>query len=148
AVVGLAVTSTGVRLVSAGDRTVIQWDVSTGNPATVHKLDSDSTAVAFAPDARSILCGTANGKVYLFDENAKQIPLRPVIPGEIRCLACSPDNTKALAGGVGGTLKMWDLKTRAESASLNVESAIFHRAVFTPDGKRVVYLLQKQADPI
>jgi WD40 repeat protein len=115
-----------------------------GSRHTVRGHRSEVTAVAFAPDGRTLATSGADYSVCLWDLTSQQcLRLLGVRGG---ALAFAPDGkTLAIAGESGRavgqreaaasrTVRLWDLAARRERASLPHRSNVADVA-FSPDGK-------------
>jgi WD40 repeat protein len=56
----------------------------------------------------------------------------------VTCLALSPDGRRLLAGGVDGTVRVWDVATRAEVGRLRGHADWVAGLAFSPDGGRAL----------
>jgi RNA polymerase sigma factor (sigma-70 family) len=91
------------------DRTVKLWEVATGKErATLEGHQLQVLSAAFAPDGRTLVTTSGEAKSPIAETNDK--------PGEI---------------------KVWDLKTRKEIASLSGHKYRVWMARFAPDGKEL-----------
>jgi hypothetical protein len=78
-------------------------------------------AVAFSPDGTLLASGGADQTVRLLNvATGRQLATLQAYEDEIRSLAFSPDGRTLASGGDGGqkSLKLWDVATRREIASL------------------------------
>ncbi|WP_416968095.1 WD40 repeat domain-containing protein [Streptomyces sp. 4F14] len=80
--------------------------------------DAGATALGFAPDGSRLAVGDEDGRVDLWDGDARHRAgvLRNVFPAalgdgpeQISALAFSPDGTTLAVGGDAGTLQLWDV---------------------------------------
>ena len=69
------------------------------------------SALAFAPDARTLFSGGWDNavRVWDLDRGAERTSFTWPIGNRVTSLAVSPDGLRAAAGGDGGTIAVWDL---------------------------------------
>ena len=95
-------------------------------------------SVAFSPDGTSILTGSKDGQVRLWDCEARQ-PLGRLLEHEalFRAGALGPDGKTFFAVGVDGTLRLWDTASgRLIGASAKQQSIVTSLGL-GPDGKTI-----------
>jgi WD40 repeat protein len=127
------------------------WDGRTGkmlSPAAVHR--EPVTGVLFTPDGKTILAGTPDGTVCLWDKTtgkeARQARLKAPKPGALRrpalvgpfiLFALSANGKRAAAATADGTVRLWDVASSEVLA--DVEEYQLHGAkiALTPDGSLV-----------
>ncbi|MCI0542103.1 MAG: protein kinase [Verrucomicrobiales bacterium] len=136
-VTSVAFAPDGETLVSGGlDRTVKVWDAAGRTNANLLKGPPKWTdAVAFAPDGKTLASVDYTPPlVRLWD-----LPSRRSL-GDLRghsdvarCAAFSPDGKTLASGSHDRTVKLWDVLTRTNTASLSNEFAVCSVA-FSPDG--------------
>ena len=103
-------------------------------------------ALAFSPDGTTLASGGGRyeGTIRLWDMEARQqiATLQEPMVGDglvvgVSSLAFSPDGT-ILASGEGqrgsGTIKLWEMATREQTATLGGHSEWVHSLAFSPDG--------------
>jgi WD40 repeat protein len=56
-------------------------------------------------------------------------------PPPVLSVAFSADGKAFASGGVGGTVRLWDLRTGAETATLKGHTRLVNSVAFTPGGK-------------
>jgi WD40 repeat protein len=131
---------------SSWDETVKVWDVDA--PPEFVRLRGGSElglqAAAFSPDCRRVV--TRDDKtvcVWSVDTGHRLLVLSertgvfPFHPGQISCLAFSPNGQDILAAGLeGGTARLWNAASGQQN--LTIAGSNFISAVaFSPDGTRV-----------
>jgi hypothetical protein len=95
------------------------------------------TAIAFMPDGRHALIGTAARTITLLDPVTGHELVELAAPGDDRsALAASPDGTRFVSGGRQGALTLWDLAfpERVEVSRSRAESALDRLQSMPADG--------------
>jgi WD40 repeat protein len=94
--------------------------------------------VAFAPDGRSVVSGSKDRSVRLWDvASGREIGQLPAHSQEVRAIAFSPDGTQVLSGS-GVSLRLWDVAAGREVVRFTGHSDTIRAVAFTPDGRRVL----------
>jgi len=118
---------------------VIVWDARTGQPGPgVTHVWADS--VEFSPDAKWFAVGEHGGTVYLFPMPAatsdKTITLgthSEKYARDVPAVKFSPDGAFLISASVNGTVRIWNLSTRAEVKCLQMAEP--HDLAISPSGK-------------
>ncbi|MEO1329969.1 MAG: TIR domain-containing protein [Pseudomonadota bacterium] len=108
----VAIAPDGTRALSgAGDRTLILWDLATGQALRTFKGHTNSVlSVALTPDGTRALSGSDDNTLKLWDL-ASGRALRTfkghTLP--VSSVAITPDGTRALSGSYDITVRVWDI---------------------------------------
>jgi len=129
-------------ITASEDGTIKVWDLMSGREIRTLPGHSGGVAlVALAPNDRTLLSASHKGEVWLWDVERAESSHLSEGGADVWALAISPDGGTALAGSVGGQIRKWDLTTRTELPSFDVNN-MHTRAVaylaFSPDGQRVL----------
>lgn len=129
------------------DGNIHLWDVEkrTEKKATFDKqwpMVVSRSPVAFSPDNKT-LASVSQAKIKLSDvQTGKQQTTQVDKPQDalraLVCVAFSPDGKTLAAGGVLGTLKLWDVQTGKPTANLQGHEGNVVFVAFSPDGKTLV----------
>jgi WD40 repeat protein len=144
AVFSVVVSADGTLALSGSrDRTLILWDVATGQALRRFGSTDGSaeghldriTAVAMTPDARYGLSGSADNTLILWDLNTGTIVQRFVgHTNVVTSVAISPDGLYSLSGSVDTTLILWDLSTGELVRRFEGHLDRVTSVAFSPDG--------------
>jgi serine/threonine protein kinase len=142
-ILALAVSADGRLAASGGGKKALKTDL------TIHLWDLEGlqpkgrlaghrslvTALAFAPDARRLLSGDANGAALLWDLDTLQS--RPLVGHDgtgVNGAAFAPDGRQALTGGGDGLVLLWDLAAEKVAARLEGHTGPVRGVAFAPGG--------------
>lgn len=132
------------------DQTARIWDVNTGHSLfelqhhtgqDTHLKPKDTNvvySVAFSPDGRLLLTGSADGRARIWaastGERLSELVGRDIIAREA---AFSPDGKLVVASSSNGA-RIWDAGTGKQLADLIGHTGLINTAAFSPSGKLVV----------
>jgi WD40 repeat protein len=138
--VGIAFTTDGSRLATAGQRFVKIWDVSTGREVLTLPVDQGllGYTVSFSPDGKRLAVGFRSAPPSVWDVATGQ-KLFDMYghTGSVRHIAYSPDGTRIATASTDGTTRLWDAATGAEQFSLAGQTSVVTGLAFSPDGTRL-----------
>jgi RNA polymerase sigma factor (sigma-70 family) len=147
-VYAVAFRSDGKALVSCGvDPTARVWDVATGQERPI--LSGHKNLVeyaAFSPDGRVVATASWDHTIKLWDAAiGRELATLTGHKSAVLSLAFSPDGRLLASGGGNwwtaeapdhfGEVKLWDVPTRQELATLHGHSDVVLSVAFTPDGQ-------------
>ncbi|HEY7155306.1 MAG TPA: sigma-70 family RNA polymerase sigma factor [Gemmataceae bacterium] len=94
-------------------------------------------SVAFAPDGKTVVSGSFDGWAFQWDVQTGR-RLRAFRGGHVESLALDPEGKRlALADGLDGAMKLYELATGRELAQCPGHRAGTRVVTFSPDGKRL-----------
>jgi WD40 repeat protein/predicted Ser/Thr protein kinase len=96
------------------------------------------SAVAYAPDSRTLATGSDDATVKLWDvaTGQERLTLRG-LTGPVPCLAFSPDGQTLATGSNDHPIQLWDVATGQARTDLKGVVAQLQALAFSPDGKTV-----------
>src|SRR5262249_40539194 len=127
------------------DDVITVWDVEQGTPRrTLVVKKALATALAVSPDGKFALGGTyaeaGDTKtcrlVYWALPTGKAVHDLPADGEALLDVAFSGDGTKAVSGGTGKAVQVWDLKAGKAVQALDAPDTV--TVAFSPDGARVL----------
>jgi WD40 repeat protein len=141
-IVSLAMAADGRTMVTgAVDRTraatggeAIVWDLALQQARATLPLADGVWSVAYARDGKIIAVGGRDKFIHLWDADTGIEREALKQNNVVRALAFSPDG-QTLAAASGWTVKLWDLATRKERATLTGHKQPVDALAFTRDGR-------------
>ncbi len=115
------------------------WQRQLVEPRSILFHEEAVVAIAFSPDGKTILTGSADNTARLWDAATGQpIGLPMQHQGHVSAVAFSPDGRAVVTGSEDKTARLWDAATgRPIAPTLRHEMAVTCVA-FSPDGKTVL----------
>jgi len=144
--VALARDGSRVALAQASGRIAIHSLDPVAAPTVVGPIGSSVRALAFSPDGRLLVAGTAAGSIIAWEAD-KRFGVRfqiegPTRPVAITALAVSHDGTRLAAGPERGNIRLYDTRRGETSCTLD-DAGTEHPfpvtgLAFSPDGQTLV----------
>jgi len=112
--------------------------------ATLKESTGQVSSVAFSPDSRWIVSGSAlsqekPGEIRLWNAvTGQQIRTFTGHGGLVRSVSFSPDGLRIVASGYDRIVKIWDVATGRIVLTLRENDRDVNSAAFSPDGQRIV----------
>ena len=108
-------------------------------PLTITGHQEGLNSVAFGPDGKRIVTGSADKTAKVWDAatGKELLALNGHIEG-ISGVAFSPDGTRIVTSSRDGTAKVWDSATGKELLTLKGHTGAVRGVAFSPDGQRIV----------
>lgn len=131
----------GLTALSASwDKTLILWDVQTGQAIRHFEGHTDKTGtVAFMPDGLSAISGSYDKTMIQWDIKTGAILRRfEGQSDQIWAVAVSPDGRYVASGGSGNNMLLWDIQTGESIRSFEGHSAGIESIAFSADGSQLV----------
>jgi WD40 repeat protein len=119
-----------------GKRVIRLWNLDTGKERQLLEHDTFDACLAFSPDGKLLGAGGRDQALRVWEVATGK--LLHVLRVEACSLAFSPDGQMVASGGLGGggTLKLWDVATGKEQASLQgIAVNAIQALAFSPDNK-------------
>jgi WD40 repeat protein/tetratricopeptide (TPR) repeat protein/tRNA A-37 threonylcarbamoyl transferase component Bud32 len=127
----------------AGSGQAQLWDVDKGKLLLSLPHDSAVLAVAFSPDGRLVLTGSADQTAQLWNAATGQPLGKPLVhDGLVVAVAFNPDGRTILTGSqtspTQGAIHLWNADTGEQLGPPLVHSSPVLAAVFSPDGRAIL----------
>jgi len=128
-------------LVTAGQDGILFWDAHTGRFIGRVTSSDEIMAVAYSPDGKWLVAGTADGGVWLVDPSGVVAPRR-LFQGSnepIASVAFSPDGRTVLEAGFDGHARVISVANGQTLVDITGPGlSDFYDAQWSPDGKLIV----------
>ncbi|MBF0631026.1 MAG: pentapeptide repeat-containing protein [Magnetococcales bacterium] len=122
-----------------------RWDrpaavsLSTFSPCLQSGHGDGIRAVAFSPDGNTLLSGSNDHTLKLWDPHSRQcIQTLKGHEGSVRAVAFSPDGNTILSGSLDHTLKLWDPHSGQCIQTLKGHEGSVNAIAFSPDGNTLL----------
>ena len=109
----------------------------TGKPLKTFVGQQRVSAVAFSPDSKTILTGSPDRSIRLWDLDQNVLATFTGHAGPVTSLAFSPDGKRILTGSADNTARLWDLKGNALQVFTGHTDEVTSVA-FSPDGETIL----------
>src|SRR5262249_9679529 len=141
-VLSVSFRADGSLLAECADETVRQWALGTAPGVFPKKHDGIIWSVAVSRDGKTVVSGSQDGTVRLW--NVAQRQERAVLRGHaehaqggvgkkaVFSVLCSPDGKTLASGSAGQTIKLWDLDTGKERLTLRGHTKDIANLCFSP----------------
>jgi WD40 repeat protein len=128
-----------VVMTSYDDRTLRIQDFLTGRAiATLSGHTDWVLSVAFSPDGKRIVSGSADKTLRIWDaETGKAIRTLSGHTDAVWSFAFSPDGKRIVSGSTDKTLRIWDAETGKAIRTLQGHTDVVGSVAFSPDDKRI-----------
>jgi len=123
---------------TAEDRTIIRWDLASGQKTLLAGHDSWAWALAFSPDGQTLISAGGDDTLIWWPAAAeKPAPLRKVKAhaGWIRALAVSKDGQRLASGCNDRLIKLWNLADGTPLRELPGHERDVYSLLFHPSGQ-------------
>jgi WD40 repeat protein len=129
------VLAPGGKLAASGGEDVRLWDLATSKQ--VRRIASPGTALAFAPDGKSLAAvGKGSRTVRVWETATGKELFKLTGPRLLRAVAFSPDGKLLASGDEQATVRIWDVATRQQLHEIDLRcGADSLSLVFSTDGK-------------
>jgi WD40 repeat protein len=148
----LSIYPGGKRLVAGGDSVFVDtahdklthpfvtvWDVTTGRRLfTIGDKETPIVRFCLSPDGRALY--TCGSKVLGWDATKSAAPTRKFDPSgrHMISLTVSPDGAMLAAGGLDGTISIWDVESAKPLATLLHRGGPVYGIAFSPASRKLV----------
>ena len=125
----------GVTFATAANKNVQLWDISTKKNVATLKHTKQVKDVIFSPDGATLVSGSVNA-VKLWDVKTKSVITTYKYGGNPGAVTFSPDSKILAAANTdrfGGTVKLWDVATGTNYATINGHIGTNNAIAFSPN---------------
>ena len=121
------------------DYNVCLWEVSSGHMQVQFKGHSDNVySVAFSSDGQSILTGSKDNTVRLWDKSSGELMQFSGHTSGIYSAVFSPDGRYVLTASADTTARLWEVSSGQELLQCKGHTSEVYCAVFSPDAQQVI----------
>jgi len=129
----------GKKAVSGGYKEVKLWNIADESLITIFEGHSDYVlAVAYSPDEQTILSGSADKTVKLWDIATGELIYTFRHNDWIRSVAYSPDGQTAVSASDDKTMRLWNLSTGELVRTFEGHGHWVMSVAFSPDGQTLL----------
>jgi WD40 repeat protein len=114
------------------------WDVASRRPTRPPGLVQGVTSLSFRPDGKVLaVASSLTGKIEFLDVGKGEYTAKPIeVRGHLlTSVAFSPDGKTLASGGTDRAIRLWDVRTGKEKATLKGHAGEVSAVAFSPDGK-------------
>jgi dipeptidyl aminopeptidase/acylaminoacyl peptidase len=131
-----ALSRDGRHIAVGMETVVVLWDTAAGRPVrTLAGHQKMVLSVAFSPDGKQVLTGSADAAAVLWDTNTgRQIRTFKGHKGAITSVAFSPDGKQVLTGSADRTAILWKAESGEPIHTLQGHTREIMAVAYSPDG--------------
>jgi WD40 repeat protein len=115
----LAYSKNGSRIASTDARSILVWDIETGDVVRQIQLQANAVGnLMYTPDGTQVVSGcgnwySGNHTIKFWDAEAGDNIGKPLAghTKDVNYIACSSDGSRLVSGSADKTIKIWDAKT-------------------------------------
>jgi WD40 repeat protein len=128
--------------------TVTSWNARTGRQLFTRRLANHATAIAYAPDSRTLAVGTESGRILFWNTRTgvEENPALRVSTAAIVQVSFSPDGNTIVASSHDQSTTLWDLRSRTQiGGSFPERPNVITSPLFEPNGELLIEYLADAA---
>lgn len=110
-IVAAAISPQNDYAATAAHRTIVLWEIASGNPVWFWTAPGDILSMALTPNGNYALLGLANHTAVVFDIKNGGVKRTFHHNGKVRSVALNQDGTLALTGSDDRSAKLWDMQS-------------------------------------
>jgi RNA polymerase sigma factor (sigma-70 family) len=137
---GIVLVPDGKIIVQGGELepSLVLWDAVTGQPVKrFGNYEGHVTALALAPDGRTLASAGRDGGIRLWDlAGGKEVRRFPDPNVWVGSLVFSPDGRTLACGGEDRTIRLWEVATAQERWRFVGHRGAVRAGAFSPDGRK------------
>ncbi len=137
AILSLAFSPEGERLISGSESYLQLWDLKTRKLlATLKGTQGEIGSVAYSPDGKTVASGSSDQMIRLWStESNKCIGVLTGHQADVTELAFSPDGKTLYSASSDDTVRFWDIRTRRNIHSLSGHEHTIRAMALSQDGR-------------
>lgn len=155
AVLSMAISPDGKYIASGHeDKTIRIWTIE--NTTLAYKLVNGEDggdriySLVWSPDSRKIISGSDDfkGTIWVIDDVVGECMPMNILEGhtaDVQTVSISPDGTKVATGSVDASVKLWNVETGENYASINDLGGMVMCTTFSQDSKRLAVAVDTTA---
>ncbi|MFB2875523.1 WD40 repeat domain-containing protein [Floridanema aerugineum] len=120
------------------------WELNTKESKEIANLGTGLThrvkSIAFTPDSRTVIVGSADGRIKLLDAREEGLEIGTLLShtGQVKCLAVDFNNWLLASGDGKGEIRLWNLRTQEKVRVIKSHSRPVNSLAFSPDGQTLI----------
>ena len=117
---------------------ITYWDISNGDILSDLEKTDQNGVVTISPESHDIAVVGENHRIHIYDTSLsdKHIVLQDdTLSDDIFALAVTTNGEKLVSGGKDNFIRIWDIKERKLTTSLNVHKSTITSVAISPDDK-------------